>query len=113
MFQTRHNLRIRIEQQSDRTAVLLNGRLDSHGATVFKQSLSQALGGGPACIDVDLSGVTSVDGMGLASLVWAWRSAASTGCELRVVRMRTQVREIAERMNLHLLMRITEGPRPA
>jgi anti-anti-sigma factor len=113
MFQTRHNLRIHIERQPDRTSVLLSGRLDSHTAKEFKQSLQDALVSAAACIDVDLAGVTAVDGMGLASLVWAWRTAASGGRELRVSRMRPKVRELVERMNLHLLMRIVEGPMSA
>ena len=75
MFQTRHNLRIRVEQQPERTSLLLTGRLDSHAANEFKRSFQTALASAQGCMDIDLGGVTGVDGMGLASLVWAWRTA--------------------------------------
>jgi anti-sigma B factor antagonist len=108
MFQTRPSLRLRVDQQPNRTVLHLTGRLDSHAAAEFKKAFVGVVGLESHVIDVDLRDVTGVDGLGLASLVWAWRTANAAGDELRVTQMGPKVRELIEQLNLHLLLRIVE-----
>src|ERR1700694_316859 len=108
MFQLQPRLRMRVEEVAGRTVAYLNGQLDSHSTPEFKKLCREILAGTAHSVDVNLAGVTRMDGMGLASLVGAWRVAETGGKEFRLLQMGQPTRELVERMNLHLLLRIIE-----
>jgi anti-anti-sigma factor len=112
MFQLHRKFHMRIEQQPGRTVLYLSGPLESHSALDFKKTFRTLVGSAARSVDIDLGGVTRLDGVGLASLVWAWREATSRGKEVRVTQVRPPVRQLVEQMNLHLLLRFVEERSP-
>src|ERR1700738_5121371 len=105
MFQLQPRLQVEIEQRPGRTVLRVSGQLESRSAAAFKKTFRGLLGLTGQLLDVDLGQVTRMDGVGLASLVWAWSQAKGCGKELRVTRMRQPHRQLVEQMNLHQLLR--------
>ncbi len=97
-----------VDRRAGRTVLHLYGRLDRQSAPLLKNGFQEMLPLAARLIDVDLAAVNRVDGMGLAVLVWAWRLTREQGMELRLMRMRPNVREIVARMNLHHLLQVVE-----
>lgn len=104
----KRGLRMEIDLKPGRTMLHLHGRLDRQSAPVLKGGFQEVVAHATRSIDVDLAGVDRVDGLGLAALVWSWRFAQNSGLELRLTRMRPDVREIVTKMNLHHLLEIVE-----
>lgn len=108
----KRGLGMEIDLKPGRTILHLRGRLDRQSALVLKDGFREIVAQTSKSIDVDLVGVDRVDGLGLAALVWSWRLALDSGLELRLTRMRPDVRAIVTKMNLHHLLQIVEDRGP-
>jgi len=104
----KRGLQVEIIREAAGTVVRLEGRLDGQSAPVLKEGFQEVMSMGSSFIEVDLGGVSRIDGVGLAALVWAWRLAQEVGGHLRLARLQPQIREIAARIGLNSLLEITE-----
>jgi anti-anti-sigma factor len=91
------------------TVLQLRGRLDRQSAPLLKNAVREIVDRTTTSIDVDMSGVERVDGVGLAALVWAWGNASQGGRQLRLTHARPNVMELVAKLNLHQLLQIVDG----
>jgi anti-anti-sigma factor len=68
--------------QSSRDVLHLSGALDRAASPELRQEIGGTLSRGPAVLVIDLSGVSGVDGAGLAVLVYACRAATAAHVKL-------------------------------
>ena len=104
----RRGLQLGVTFKSGATVLSLQGRLDQQSAGVLKEGFPEVMSLTTRSIDVDLSGVSRVDGMGLAALVWAWGFARERGLVLRLLHMPAATRQIVTKMNLHHVLQVIE-----
>jgi len=104
----RRGLQLGVSFKPGTTVLSLRGRLDQQSASVLKEGFSEVILLSPYSIDFDLGGVTRLDGMGLAALVWSWGLAHERGRELRLMHMPSETRALVTRMNLHHLLHVVE-----
>ena len=104
----RRGLQLGVTFKSGATVVSLHGRLDQQSAAVLKEGFADVISLSARSIDVDLGGVSRVDGMGLAALVWSWGLARERGRELRLLHMPSATRQIVAKMNLHHVLPVVE-----
>lgn len=77
----------------------LEGELTIYRAAELKEQLQQAWGGA-APLEVDLAGITEVDGAGLQLLILAKREAQRSGKSVRFVGHSPAVLEVIDLANL-------------
>ena len=104
----RRGLQLGVSFKPGATVLALRGRLDQQSASVLKEGFSEVVSLSPHSIDLDLGGVTRLDGMGLAALVWSWGLARDRGRELRLMHMPSETRALVTRMNLHHVLQVVE-----
>ena len=104
----KRGLQLSVSFKPGSTVLSLAGKLDQHSAPVLKEGFHEVVALSPHSIDVDLGGVSRVDGMGLAALVWSWGLAHERGRELRLLHVPSATREIVTRMNLHHVLPVLE-----
>jgi anti-anti-sigma factor len=104
----RRGLQLGVSFKPGATVLSLRGRLDRQSAAVLKEGFSEVVALTPRSIDFDLGGVTRLDGMGLAALVWSWGLAHKRGRELRLVHMPSETRALVTKMNLHHVLQVVE-----
>ena len=104
----RRGLQLGVSLKPGSTVLTLRGRLDQQSASVLKNGFSEVVSLSPRSIDLDLGGVTRLDGMGLAALVWSWGLARDRGRELRLMHVPSETRALVTRMNLHHLLQVVE-----
>jgi anti-sigma B factor antagonist len=84
----------------------LEGEIDLHRSPVIKQQLAAIIDRRPACILVDLGGVSYMDSSGLAVLVEALQKLSSNGGRLGLFGLGQSVRHIFEIARLDQVFRI-------
>jgi anti-anti-sigma factor len=104
----RRGLQLGVSLKPGSTVLTLRGRLDQQSASELKKGISEVVSLSPRSIDLDLGGVTRLDGMGLAALVWSWGFARDRGRELRLMHVPSETRALVTRMNLHHLLQVVE-----
>ncbi len=107
----KRGLQLGVSFKTGTTVLSLAGKLDQHSAPVLKEGFPRIVALTPRSIDLDMSGVSRVDGVGLAALVWSWGFAQEQGCELRLLHVPSATREIVTRMNLHHVLPVLEDVR--
>ena len=70
--------------QSSRDVLRPSGALDRSSSHQLREAIGGALSQGPATLVIDLSGVSNVDAVGLAVLVYACRAARAAHAKLVV-----------------------------
>jgi anti-anti-sigma factor len=104
----RRGLRLGVSFKTGTTILSLGGRLDQHSAPLLKEGFHEIVALTPRAIDIDLSSVNRIDGIGLAALVWSWGLAHQRGRQLRLLHVPSATREIVSRMNLHHVLQVVE-----
>ena len=97
----RSRMTLRVDRQwqtKARCVIVLNGELDMQSAARFRAEVSAILKQhpAPAEIEIDMSGVTFVDSLGLGTLVVAQRICAEISVRLTVCNPTTQVARLLE-----------------
>ena len=81
------------------TIVECSGRLSIEGAPQLKREVKDLIARGRRIV-LDLSGLTYMDSSGLGAIVGLYVSAKTASCELRLINLNKQVREMLRITNL-------------
>ena len=92
-------LTFEIERDGDAAIVKCHGRLVAGTSDEFYQEVKQLLPQTKRIV-VDLAELTYVDSMGLGALVRLYVSARQAGCELKLLHLGKQVRNVLKMTNL-------------
>jgi len=92
-------LSLRIYAQGDATMVECSGRLISGGTDQLRSEVKGLFPQSKRII-LDLTNVTRMDSMGLGAVVSLYASAKAAGCDLKLINLSKQVREIFRVTNL-------------
>ena len=85
--------------------VNMTGEVDHHHARTIRTEMEQAVGAAlPRQLILDLSGVTFMDGSGIAVLLRAYRRAAEIGAAVRVTGVPEQAWKVLKTAGLERLM---------
>jgi anti-sigma B factor antagonist len=82
------------------------GRLDVENARALRECVDQAFAEDPREFVLDLSGVTSIDSSGLATIVDASRRARNRGIEFGIVPGNGKVRQVLRMTRIDSLLRL-------
>jgi anti-sigma B factor antagonist len=101
-------LTFEIEREGDKAVVKCHGRLVAGTTDEFYEAVKPLLPQ-TKLIVVDLADLTYVDSMGLGALVRLYASARHQGCELQLLHLGTQVRNVLKLTNLLSVFGQAEG----
>ena len=102
----RHTLSIERVVSSDGTPILVcRGHIVLETADQFKSEV-KSLAPQHKCIQADLSNMPYVDSSGLGTVLGAYMSAKSAGCDLKLINVHPTVRDL---LNITRLASIFEG----
>ena len=95
-----HTLTIEHLVSADGTPTLLcRGRIGVETSSMFKHEV-KSLAPNHKQIQADLSGVNFVDSSGLGAVLASFMSAKSAGCELKLINVQPQVRDLLDMTRL-------------
>ena len=92
-------LRLRVGAKEDATVVECSGRLTADVAAILRIEVRDLIPRSKRII-IDLTDLTHMDSSGLGVLVGLYVSARRASCELRLVNLNKQVRELLGMTNL-------------
>src|SRR5579863_10454716 len=92
-------VRLEIERTGDVVAVKCSGRLTSDVSASFKNDIKDLIPGARRIV-LDLSAVTRLDSSGLGAIVGIYVSARSAKCELELINLNKQIRDLLGMTNL-------------
>jgi len=92
-------LRLRVGAKEDATVVECSGRLIADVAAILRNEVRDLIPRSKRII-IDLTDLTHMDSSGLGALVGLYVSARRASCELRLINLNKQVRELLGMTNL-------------
>jgi len=102
----KHTLTIERVVSSDGTPILVcRGHIVMETADRFKSEV-KSLAPQHKCVQADLSNIPYVDSSGLGTILGAYMSAKSVGCELKLIKVHPNVRDL---LNITRLASVFEG----
>lgn len=111
---SRHNMEVEVRKNGDVIIVDLEGRLVAGtGADHLQAVVNELLAADWKKVILNLSQVTKVDSAGIGELVASSRLAQRFGSEVKLIKLRGQVRQIFELSQLLPLMAIYESEEDA
>ena len=93
------HLRLRVCAKEDATVVECSGRLTADVAAILRNEVRDLIPRSKRII-IDLTDLTHMDSSGLGALVGLYVSARRASCELRLINLNKQVRELLGMTNL-------------
>ena len=85
---------IKINQQENKTIVVLNGRIDTSNADQFQQDVAPLLEGENPDIDIDCTDMSYTSSQGLRIFLMLQKSVMARGGKMVMRNMNPQVKEV-------------------
>ena len=92
-------LRLHVSAKEDATVVECSGRLTADVAAILRNEVRDLIPRSKRIV-IDLTDLTHMDSSGLGALVGLYVSARRASCELRLINLNKQVRELLGMTNL-------------
>ncbi|WP_047981051.1 anti-sigma factor antagonist [Ornithinibacillus contaminans] len=100
------NLRIRIDEENNKSVVHLTGEIDVYTAPLLKDALLPLTKQQGNVLEVNLEHVNYMDSTGLGVFVNALKSTKENDCVLRLVNLQDRVLRLFQITGLHEIMDI-------
>lgn len=98
-----------MQWHGQRAVVTLPEEIDISNSAMIQDELISVLGKRPAALIVDMTPTTYCDSAGVRAVMLAYRQAASSGCELRLVISAAPVMRVFSLLGADRLIRIDAG----
>lgn len=85
---------IKINQQENKTIVVLNGRIDTSNAAQFQQDMTPLMEGENPDIDIDCTDMSYTSSQGLRIFLMLQKSVMARGGKMVMRNMNPQVKEV-------------------